>query len=108
MTDDLHLTAPNTELIRKHATRVVRGRVPAAVRRELMNSVKTGLLGHLKKDGLKPEVFFHPDHANGARELQNREAAYAARNIASVMVSGAEKAEHVFSMAAACNRERRS
>lgn len=96
MTNDLHITAPNTEQIRAHATRVVRGRIPASVRRELMNSVKLGLLGRLKKDGLKPEVFFHPDHANGAKERQSREADHSVRCIASVMVSGADKVEYDF------------
>jgi hypothetical protein len=96
MTNDLHLTAPNTEQIRKHATRVVRGRIPASVRKELMNSVKLGLLGHLKRDGLKPEIFFHPDHANGAKERQNHEAAYSVKCIATVMVSGADKVEYDF------------
>ncbi len=76
---------PNVELIRKHATRVVRGRIPSAVRKELMAAVKEGLLGRLPKDGLKPEIFFHPDHKNGAIERQNREAAYSVSCIAKVL-----------------------
>jgi hypothetical protein len=76
---------PNVEQIRKHATRVVRGRIPAQVRKELMAAVKTGMLGHLKKDGLRPEVFFHPDHKHGAQERQDREAAYAVECIRGVV-----------------------
>lgn len=68
---------PNAMNIRKHATRVIRGRIPAQVRKELMAAVKMGALGRLKKDGLKPEVFYHPDHLHGAKERQQREAEYA-------------------------------
>ena len=55
-----------------------------------MSNVKAGALGRLKKDGLKPEVFFHPDHKNGAKERQAREAAYSIQCIASVMASPAD------------------
>lgn len=86
---DLRLT-PNVEQIRKQASRVVRGPMPAQVRKELLGAVKAGLLGRLKKDGLKPEIFFHPDHKNGARDRQMREASYAAQCIASVVASPAD------------------
>jgi hypothetical protein len=76
---------PNVEQILAHAYRVVRGRIPAQVRKELAAAVKAGVLGHLKKDGLKPEVFFHPDHKHGAKELQAREAAYSVGCIAKVI-----------------------
>jgi len=80
----------NVEQIRAQATRVVRGRIPAEVRKELRAAVKAGVLGHLRKDGLKPEVFFHPDHKNGAIERQRREAEYAVKCIAGVMASPAD------------------
>jgi hypothetical protein len=67
---------PNAMNIRKHATRVINGKIPQRVRTELMAAVKSGHLGRLKKDGLLPEVFFHPDHKNGAKEMQRREAEY--------------------------------
>lgn len=66
----------NVEQIRAHATRVIHGRIPQSVRSALMQAVKSGELGRLRKDGLKPEIFFHPDHKNGAVDRQNREAAY--------------------------------
>lgn len=81
---------PNVSQILSQGTRVVRGPIPAQVRAELRAAVKAGVLGRLKKDGLKPEIFFHPDHKNGAIERQNREAAYSIACIASVMVSPAE------------------
>lgn len=83
----------NVAQILTQATRVVRGRIPAQVRAELRAAVKAGVLGHLKKDGLKPEIFFDPQHKNGAIERQKREAEYAVRCIASVMCSSAQVRE---------------
>lgn len=76
---------PNVEQILCQATRVIRGRIPAQVRKELSAAVKAGVLGRLKKDGLKPEVYYHPDHKHGAIERQKREAAYSVECIAKVI-----------------------
>lgn len=76
---------PNVTNILVQATRVIRGPIPARVRKELRAAVKAGALGHLKKDGLKPEIFFHPDHKNGAIERQKREAEYSISLIANVI-----------------------
>lgn len=81
-TDDF---GPNVAQILVQASRVIRGRVPAQVRAELRAAVKAGVLGHLKKDGLKPEIFFHPTHKNGAIERQKREAVYSVDCISKVM-----------------------
>lgn len=83
--EDLHKTMPNVEQIRAHGTRVIRGKIPLGIRKELSLAVKTGLLGRLAKDGLKPEIYFHPDHRNGAIERQNREAEYGIACIAKVL-----------------------
>ncbi len=85
-----YLIGPNVDVIRSQATKVVRGRIPLAVRRELMDAVKAGHLGRLKKDGLKPEVFYHPDHKHGAIERQKNEALYAIQCVATVMASPAD------------------
>lgn len=84
---------PNAELIRSQATRVIRGRIPAEVRKELLQAVKAGYLGRLKKDGLKPEVFYNPNHYYGALERQEKEALYKVGLVSQVVVSGEEKAE---------------
>lgn len=84
---------PNVEKILCGATRVVRGRIPAQVRKELSAAVKAGVLGRLPKKGLMPEVFFHPDHKHGAKDLQQREAAYSVSCIASVIASPAQVRE---------------
>lgn len=76
---------PNVEQILVQASRVIRGRIPASVRAELSAAVKAGVLGRLPKKGLRPEIFFHPDHRHGAVERQNREAAYSVQCIAKVV-----------------------
>ncbi len=83
----------NAAAIRAGGSRVIRGRIPLDVRKELMAAVKAGHLGRLMKDGLKPEIFFHPDHKNGAIARQKSEAEYAVRCIAGVMVSGKQMLE---------------
>lgn len=86
-TDDF---GPNVSRILTQASHVVRGRIPAQVRRELAAAVKAGALGHLKKDGLKPEIFFHPDHKNGAIDRQKREALYSVQCITGVLATPAD------------------
>lgn len=81
---------PNVANIYYHAMRVISGPVPAQVRAQLRLAVKDGILGHLKRDGLKPEIFYHPDHKHSAIERQKREALYSVSCIASVMVSPAQ------------------
>lgn len=75
---------PNVTNILVQASRVIRGRVPAQVRKELMAAVKAGVLGRLKRQGLKPEIFFHPNHLHGAIERQRREFEYSANLIKGV------------------------
>lgn len=83
-TDDF---GPNVSQILVQGTRVIRGRVPAQVRKELSAAVKDGVLGRIAKDGLMPEIYFHPNHKNGAIERRKREASYAVSCIASVVAS---------------------
>ncbi|WP_421883216.1 hypothetical protein [Methylibium sp.] len=85
----------NVSQILSQGTRVVRGPIPLQVRRELAAAVKAGVLGRLKKDGLKPEIFFHPSHKNGAIERQKREALYSVQCIATVIASPAHVREGI-------------
>lgn len=84
---------PNVANILCQATRVIRGKIPRQVRNELMAAVKAKALGRLPKDGLKPEIFFHPDHLHGAIERQKNEALYSVNCIATVMASPAQVRE---------------
>jgi hypothetical protein len=81
-----NVVGPNVRLILSEGVRIVRGRVPAQVRKELSAAVKANALGHLRKDGLKPEVYFHPDHAEIARAKQGAEASQAIDRVGLVMV----------------------
>lgn len=49
----------NVEMVRNQRVSLV-GKLPASVRRALNEAVKRGELGHMKKDGHKPEAYFHP------------------------------------------------
>lgn len=79
---------PNVEQILVRGTRKIISKVPAQVRKELRLAVKAGVLGHMPKDGLKPEMFFHPDRKNSAKEIRQREADYAIQCIAGVSMNG--------------------
>lgn len=58
----------NVEMVRIDRVRLVTGKLPAPVRKALNNAVKSGTLGHLKKDGRKPEAYFHPAFDHMARQ----------------------------------------
>lgn len=84
---------PNVADILKHGMRVIRAPIPARVRKDLSAAVKAGVLGHLRKDGLKPEIFFHPSHKNSAVERQKREATHSVNCIAGVVASPSDVRE---------------
>jgi len=54
----------NVMMVLFERARVIQGRTPASVRKALNAAVKEGRLGHMKKDGLKPEVYYHPKFKN--------------------------------------------
>ena len=80
----------NVQKILCQATCVIRGPIPAKIREEYMTAAKAEALGHLPPDGLKPEIFFHPNHKHGAKERQDREAKYYSDCIAKFGTSNSE------------------
>lgn len=62
----------NVEMVRAARVRVVSGSIPKNVRKALNDAVKCGKLGHYKKDGNKPEVYFHPNFDYLARVERNK------------------------------------
>ena len=86
---------PNVQNILCGGSRVIRGRIPAQVRKELSAAVKAGVLRRLPKDGLKPEVFYNPNNQMSALDRQQREALYAANCIAGVIASPAHVREGI-------------
>ena len=76
---------PNVANILAHGSRMVRGKIPAQVRKDLRDAVRDGVLGHISKDGLKPEIFYHPVHRASAVAMREREAMYSIGCIAGVV-----------------------
>jgi predicted transcriptional regulator len=83
-------STPNVEIVRMMGVDLVRGRIPATVRRELREAVKAGRLGHLKKEGLKPEAFFHPNSKANAVTLREQEERKALECLTRVCVPASE------------------
>ena len=50
----------NVEGVRMVRVHLVTARIPAKTRKALNAAVKAGELKHFKKDGSKPEAYFHP------------------------------------------------
>lgn len=62
----------NVQMVRNERLRLVISGLPASVRKALNAAVKTGELGHLKKEGHKPECYFHPTFKYLAVEARNK------------------------------------
>lgn len=62
----------NVEMVRAARVKIVVNSMPKNVKKALNNAVKCGKLGHYKKDGKKPEVYFHPSFDYLARSERNR------------------------------------
>ena len=76
----------NVEMVRMSRVKVVRGSFPSGVRHALNAAVKAGELGHMKREGHKPEVYFHPSFEHMATGERNRIATEAVKAIAGVCV----------------------
>lgn len=57
----------NAEKVRMRRVRLVTSRLPAQIRKALNAAVKRGELAHIKKDGHKPEAYYHPTFSRAAR-----------------------------------------
>ena len=64
---EITLDQANVQMILCQRVRLIVGKIPMAVRRSLNAAVKAGELGHMRKDGHKPEVYYHPAFAHMAR-----------------------------------------
>ncbi len=62
----------NVLIVQIMGVRVIAGSIPVSVRKSLNAAVKKGELGHLKKDGLKPEIYHHKNARVNALEEQSR------------------------------------
>lgn len=50
----------NVEKVKMVRVQLITTRLPAQVRKVLNKAVRNGELGHIKKEGKKPEAYFHP------------------------------------------------
>jgi hypothetical protein len=62
----------NVLIVQMMGVRVVT-KLSASVRKALNAAVKTGELGHIKKEGLKPEVYHHKNARGAALAIRERE-----------------------------------
>lgn len=73
----------NIEMVRSERVRVI-SKLPQDTRKQLNNAVKNGLLAHKKKEGHKPEVYYHPDFEHIANIKRNEIAERALKSILSI------------------------
>lgn len=62
----------NVLIVQMMGIRVIKGKLPADVRKALNEAVKAGELGRLAKDGLKPEIYHHKNARATALDEQAR------------------------------------
>lgn len=62
----------NVYMVQLEGVHVVSGRIPASTRKALNQAVKNKEIGHIKKEGLKPEVYHHKNARANALEARNR------------------------------------
>jgi saccharopine dehydrogenase-like NADP-dependent oxidoreductase len=75
----------NVEKVKMARVQVVTGRLPAQVRKALNNAVKCGELCHSKKNGKKPEVYYHPNFEYLAKQAQREHEQATLKALAGVM-----------------------
>ena len=79
----------NVEIVRASRVFIV-SKLPRDVRSALNEAVRDGLLCHKKKDGLLPEVYYHPSFEYLVNGERSREAERAIKAISTVMVRKSE------------------
>jgi hypothetical protein len=76
----------NVIMVQIEGVRIVNGKIPSDVRKALNAAVKVGELGHIKKDGLQPEVYHHKNARGRAIEERRRIQRDAIASIAKINV----------------------
>lgn len=79
----------NVLVVQMMGVRVIT-KIPADVRRALNAAVKAGELGHIKKEGLKPEVYHHKNARGKALEIREREMREALAILSKVYAKNAD------------------
>lgn len=76
----------NVEKVKMARVQLVVGRLPSDVRKALNAGVKRGELGYMKKDGHKPEAYFHPNFEHLAIGDRNQKARAVANAVGGICV----------------------
>ena len=74
----------NVQMVLDQRVRLIINSVPRDIRKALNAAVKSGVLGHKKKDGHKPECYYHPNFeylANAARNKHEWQARGAVKSV---------------------------
>jgi bifunctional pyridoxal-dependent enzyme with beta-cystathionase and maltose regulon repressor activities len=80
----------NVEKVRAMRVQLVTSRIPAQVRKALNEAVKRGELGHMKKDGRKPEAYYHPTFDYLARQERNEHERQVLNAVAGVLTRASD------------------
>ena len=86
----------NVQMVRNERFRMVVNSLPASLRKALNAAVRSGELGHMKKDGHKPECYFHPtfEYMAKAERLRREREVINLRGIATGCMSDLVRAGH--------------
>lgn len=63
---------PNVEMVLLVGVELITASMPREVRKQMNAAVKAGKLCHLKKEGHKPEAYFHPNSRQEAIHQRNK------------------------------------
>ena len=75
----------NVKLVQCSGVRLITTKLRADVRNALRDAVNAGQLGHLKKDGQKPEAFFHVNAEGKAKQMRKEQERSVFAALASVV-----------------------
>lgn len=86
----------NVQMVRNERFRMVVNSLPASLRKALNAAVRSGELGHMKKEGHKPECYFHPtfEYLAKAERLKREREVISIRGTATVCMSDIVRAGH--------------
>ena len=74
----------NVEKVKIRRVQLVTSKIPAQVRKALNAAVKRGSLGHMKKDGRKPEAYYHPTFEYMAHDARRKHESETLKALAGV------------------------
>jgi hypothetical protein len=71
---EIDASQANVFIVKLMGVRLITSKVPVQVRKSLNEAVKSGELGHLRKEGHLPEAYFHKNARARAVEERNKYA----------------------------------